>query len=95
MALGASGAQAQEAGDWMIRAGAWNISPKSDNSDIVNVDAGQSLGFNFTYFVNDRFAVEVLASLPFSHNINLNAAAKWPRLDICRPRSAPSTTCRS
>ena len=86
VALGANSVQAQEAGAWMIRAGAWNISPKSDNSDIVNVDAGQSLGFNFTYFVGDRFAVEVLASLPFSHDINLNAGGK-----VAETRHLPPT----
>ena len=63
---------AQEAGDWKIRSGPYVVDPKSDNNDIVNVDAGVALGINFTYFFNENWAFEVLAATPFSHDINLN-----------------------
>lgn len=66
-------ASAQQAGDWFVRAGAWTVSPKSNNSAVANVDDGYSMGFNATYMFTDRFAVEVLASLPFSHDITLAA----------------------
>ncbi len=66
-------AHAQEAGDWLVRAGVWTVAPKSDNSDVANVDDGTMLGFNGTYMYTDRFGIEVLASLPFSHDIKLNA----------------------
>ena len=63
---------AQEAGDWKIRSGPYVVDPKSDNNDVVNVDAGTALGINFTYFFNETWAFEVLAATPFSHDINLN-----------------------
>lgn len=62
---------AQEAGEWVVRAGLYNVAPKSDNGDVANVDSGLSVGFNFTYMVTDTFGVELLASTPFTHDINL------------------------
>jgi len=67
---------AQEAGDWMIRSGPYVVDPKSDNNDVVNVDAGTALGINFTYFFNETWAFEVLAATPFSHDINLNGGGE-------------------
>ncbi len=60
-----------EAGDWLVRVGAHTVDPKSDNSDIVEVDAGTMATFNVTYFVNTHWAVELLAALPFEHDVNL------------------------
>ena len=62
---------ANEAGDWLVKAGPYGVLPKSGNSDIVNVDDGFSLGFSGSYFFTDRFAIELLAALPFSHDIHL------------------------
>ncbi|MEO1245375.1 MAG: OmpW family outer membrane protein [Pseudomonadota bacterium] len=67
---------AQEAGDWKIRSGPYVVDPKSDNNDVVNVDAGTALGINFTYFFNRNWAFEVLAATPFSHDINLNGGGE-------------------
>lgn len=64
-------AHAQQAGDWKIRAGAGMVDPKSDNGDIASVDSGASFVFNGTYFLTDTWAVELLAALPFSHDIEL------------------------
>ena len=64
---------AQEAGDWLLRAGPYGVQPKSDNSDIANVDDGYALGFNFTYFMSSTWALELLAATPFSHDIKLAA----------------------
>ena len=71
--LGGAAAQAQDSGDWLVRAGIWTVAPGSDNGDVVDVDDGYSVGFNGTYFFTDNFAVEVLASLPFSHDVNLKS----------------------
>jgi outer membrane protein len=68
--------QAQEAGDWIWRVGIHNVRPKSDNHDLVNVDAGASLTFNATYMLAPRWGVAVLAALPFEHDINLNSGGK-------------------
>lgn len=62
-----------DAGGWMLRFGAHQVAPKSDNSPIVNVDDGYSATLSAAYFFTDHWAVEVLGALPFKHDINLNA----------------------
>lgn len=64
-------ANAWDQGDWLIRAGASYVDPKSNNHEIVSVDSGSSFTFNFTYMMTDAWAVEVLAAWPFKHDINL------------------------
>ena len=64
---------AYEAGDWIVRVGAGSVDPKSDNGDIVSVDSGTMLVFNGTYMFSPTIGLEVLASLPFSHDIKLAA----------------------
>ena len=68
--------QAQDTGDWIWRVGVHDVLPKSDNHDVVNVDAGATLTFNATYMVAPNWGVELLAALPFSHDINLNGGGK-------------------
>jgi len=69
-------AQAQDAGDWIWRVGVHNVRPKSDNHDTVNVDTGASLTFNGTYVFAPHWGVELLAAMPFAHDINLNGGGK-------------------
>ena len=69
-------AQAQESNDWIWRVGLHSVQPKSDNHGIVNVDSAASLTFNGTYLFAPNWGVEVLAALPFSHDINLNGGGK-------------------
>jgi len=76
LAAMASPVAAQDAGDWLVRAGLYSVGPKSDNGDVANVSSGQSVGFNVTYMVTDTFGVELLASTPFSHDINLVSGGK-------------------
>jgi len=73
-----TGAHAQEkasreAGDWLVRVGATYIAPKSNNHEAVNVDEAVSLTFNGTYMFTNHFGLELLAAMPFEHDINLNA----------------------
>lgn len=70
-ALTAAGAIGAEAGDRIVRVGFHNVNPKSSNSDIVNVDDNSQLTFDFTYLFTDNWAIEVLAALPFEHDIML------------------------
>ena len=70
-ALTVNTAIAKEKGDMLLRFGASNVNPKSDNSDIVSVDDAWSLTLNFSYFMTDHVAVELLAAYPFEHDINL------------------------
>lgn len=69
-------AHAQDAGDWIWRAGVHSVQPKSDNHTVVNVDSAAMLTFNGTYLLTPNWGVEVLAALPFSHDINLNGGGK-------------------
>jgi len=64
-------AMAVEKGDWLVRAGWTLVSPKSNNSDLVRVEDASSLGLNFSYFMTDNLAVELLAAYPFEHDIKL------------------------
>ena len=68
---------AKEAGDWIIRAGATYIDPKSNNGTIdgdtpigLDVDSATMLTFDGTYMITDNFGIELLAALPFKHDIN-------------------------
>lgn len=71
LAFAATGTAAE--GDWKIRAGIGTVDPKSDNGDVVSVDSGTTAVVNGTYMISDTIGLEVLASLPFSHDINLEA----------------------
>lgn len=73
-----SGAYAQqkalrEPGDWLVRVGATYVSPKSNNSDIVDVDDATSLTFTGTYMFTNNVGLELLAAMPFEHDVNLKA----------------------
>jgi outer membrane protein len=77
----AGAAQAYEAGQWLARVGAYGVFPESDNLTLapgvnVDVDDGYSLGFNFTYMVNPNIGIELLAALPFTHDISLTGEGK-------------------
>jgi outer membrane protein len=68
--------QANEAGDWLVRFGGSYVSPKSDNSEIVSVDGQMGVTFNFSYFFTPNLAVELLAALPYEHDIELVGGGK-------------------
>jgi outer membrane protein len=59
--------------NWIFRVGGHYVEPKSNNHSIVNVDAAESLTFDVTYLYSPHWSVELLAALPFKHDINLNA----------------------
>lgn len=75
-ATAAMSAQAQDVGDWIWRVGAHQVVPKSSNHALVNVDAAPSLTFNATYLFAPNWGVELLAALPFQHDVNLNGGSK-------------------
>jgi len=68
LVLGSSAA----ASEWTLRIGGHHVDARSGNHDVVGVDAGQSLTFSATYRYTSRWAVEVLAALPFNHDVTLN-----------------------
>lgn len=58
---------------WLVRVGGHYVEPKSDNHRTVNVDPSQSLTFDVTYEYSPSWRLELLAALPFKHDVNLNA----------------------
>ncbi len=77
LGLCAGGAVAgEDSPDWILRIGTHYVEPKSDNHDVVSVGSGQTLTFNLTRMLTDRWGVELLAALPFEHDISLNTGGK-------------------
>lgn len=74
--LGLSNAAWAQAGDWLVRVGGHNVNPKSDNNDLVEVDDATQLTFDITYFMANNWAVEVLAAIPFSHDISIDGGPR-------------------
>ena len=99
-------AQAYEAGNWIGRVGVWGVFPKSDNLSLANgavldVDNGYSLGFNLTYMATPNIGIELLAALPFKHDINVGAlggkvgsTSQLPPTLFVQYHFAPSSTVR-
>lgn len=83
LALAAPFAQAFEAGDIIVRAGAITVDPREDSSDInhavlgdvagskATLDSNTQLGLNFAYMVTDQVGIELLAATPFSHDVGV------------------------
>ena len=85
LALAASPALAQSAGSWTVGIGAHQVAPKSDNGTLVatplgnlNMDVGNNVRPTITaeYFIKDNLGVEVLAALPFQHDIDVVGVGK-------------------
>jgi outer membrane protein len=72
----ASNAYADDTGKWTWRAGAHVVQPRSDNHAVVNVDDASMMTFSGTYSWTPNWGIEVLAALPFTHDINLNGGGK-------------------
>lgn len=68
-------AAAFEAGDVLVRAGMTNVDPKQDNGDAaglqIDVDDDTQVGFTGEYFITSSLGIELLASLPFEHDVSL------------------------
>ena len=68
------------ASDWWVRGGATNVNPDSDNGQIaggtltVDIDDNTQLGLSIGRYLNDNWALEVLAATPFDHTASLNGA---------------------
>lgn len=71
-------ALAQQAGDWTVSVGAHVVAPKSGNGSLaggaLDADVGDDWKPTITaeYFFSPNLGLEVLASLPFEHDIELN-----------------------
>lgn len=73
-------AQAAEDGPWTFRFGVHMVKPKSDNGTLAggalkaDVDDNWRPTFSLEYMLNPNLGIDVLAALPFSHDVKLNGA---------------------
>jgi outer membrane protein len=80
LVLGAAAtpALAQSAGTWTLGVGAHQVNPKSDNGSLaggalpVDVESNVRPTITGEYFIADNLGIEVLASLPFQHDIAID-----------------------
>jgi outer membrane protein len=83
LAIAAPLAQAHQAGDIIVRAGAITVDPQESSGNIDHAVLGKvagsgatlnsdtQLGLNFAYMVTDNVGIELLAATPFSHNVGV------------------------
>lgn len=82
LAAAALPAFAQSKGDLTVGIGAHNVDPKSDNGALANgtlpLDIGSDARPTITgeYFVRDGLGIEMLAALPFQHDISIKGVGK-------------------
>ena len=85
LALAAMPAFAQSAGHWTLGVGVHNVDPKSDNGTLtatplgnLKMDIGSNARPTITaeYFLKDNLGVEILAALPFQHDIDVVGVGK-------------------
>ncbi len=76
LAFGAAApAFAQSKGDWTLGVGVHQVNPKSDNGTLaggtlpLDIDSDVKPTVTFEYFLRDNLGLEVLAALPFKHDI--------------------------
>lgn len=81
----AQAAAAQDAGEWIVRTGFHSIEPKSRNHALVGVEDAIGLTFSATYMFAPNWGVELLAALPFLHEITLNGADAVGEIDLLPP----------
>jgi outer membrane protein len=84
LAITAPLAQAHQAGDIIVRAGAVTVDPHESSEDIwvgalgtkvggskATLDSDTQLGLNFAYMFTDHIGIELLAATPFNHNVGV------------------------
>ncbi len=82
VSLAAAPAMAQSKGDWTVSAGVHQVAPKSNNGSLaggtlkVDVDSDIKPTITGEYFLADNLGIEVLAALPFKHDININGLGR-------------------
>lgn len=72
----------QSAGDWTVGIGVHQVAPKSSNGSVagntLELDVRHNVRPTITaeYFVRDNLGIEVLAALPFEHDIRIKGLGK-------------------
>lgn len=93
----ASSAVLAQEGDFLFRFGVASVMPNDDSGEVkpidgtgVSVDDATSAGFTFTYMVRDNIGIELLAALPFEHDIEGDKGA-IDGVDIGSVKQLPPT----
>jgi len=82
LSLAAAPAMAQSRGEWTMSAGVHQVAPKSNNGALgggtLQVDVDNDIKPTITgeYFIADNLGIEVLAALPFKHDINIDGLGR-------------------
>ncbi|MCQ4348365.1 outer membrane beta-barrel protein [Pseudomonas stutzeri] len=87
LAVAAPFAQAYEAGDIIVRAGAAMVDPREDSSNIkldgansglkASLDSDTQLGLTGTYMLTNNIGIELLAATPFQHTISVKGLGNF------------------
>ncbi len=84
---------AHEQNELFFRVGAASVQPDASSGTVlgggVDVENATNLGFSGTWFINKHWGVEVLAALPFEHDIVGSGALKG--VDIGSTKHLPPT----
>lgn len=74
--LSTTSAFAQSQGDWTVGLGLGAVLPKSDNGTLAggkaDVDNNVRPTFTAEYFVMDNIGIELLAAIPFKHDVDIS-----------------------
>ncbi|MBT8441420.1 MAG: outer membrane beta-barrel protein [Gammaproteobacteria bacterium] len=73
---GAQEKASRAAGDWLVRVGGTYIAPKSNNNAAVDVDEAFGFTFNGTYMFSSNIGLELLAAMPYEHDLNDTATGE-------------------
>lgn len=69
----AAATQAHEAGDFLVRVGVVQVAPDASSGSVlgggVDVEDATGVGFSGTWFATPHIGIEVLAALPFEHDL--------------------------
>ena len=80
LAAVAAPASAFEAGTVLVKVGAHAVDPKSDSGSLAGgafeaaIDSSLKPSLQVEYFLNPNIGIELLAAVPFSHEVKLNGA---------------------
>ncbi len=86
-------------GDFILRVGIAHVSPNDDSSNVlsetdgVGVDSAIGLGFTGTWMLNSQWGFDVLASLPFEHDLKGKGASgdRLSGINIGKTKHLPPT----
>ncbi len=103
LSISSTALEAHQQGDLIFRAGIARVMPNDDSDGVigsnglglvagedgVSVDGATGVGFSGTWMMTERWGLDLLAALPFTHDIRGNGAIEG--LDIGETKHLPPT----